>query len=96
MKADYALMIKVNGRLDTVTSPELDSSLAEIMSSGKISEIRFDFSDLEYISSSGLRVLLAALKKVSTLDGAVYIENANASVRNVLSMTGFDTMLVIE
>lgn len=96
MNADYALMVKVNGRLDTATSPELDGALAEIMSPGKISEIWFDFSDLEYIASSGLRVLLAALKKVSPLGGAVHIQNANDSVRNVLSMTGFDTMFVIE
>lgn len=89
-------MVKVSGRLDTATSPELDSALAEIMSPGKISEVRFDFSDLEYIASSGLRVLLAALKKVSSLGGAVHIENANSSVKNVLSMTGFDTMFVIE
>ncbi len=96
MNADYALMVKVNGRLDTATSPELDGALAEIMSPGKISEIRFDFSDLEYIASSGLRVLLAALKKVSPLGGTVHIQSANDSVRNVLSMTGFDTMFVIE
>ncbi len=96
MNADYALMVKVSGRLDTSTSPDLDDALAEIMSSGKISEIRFDFSDLEYIASSGLRILLAAHKKVSTLDGTVHIENANAFVRKALSITGFDTVFVID
>lgn len=96
MEAQYALMVKINGKLDTATSSEFGDTLEKIMSSEKISEIRFDFSDLDYIASSGLRVLLAALKKVSSFGGAVHILNANDSVRNVFSITGFDTIFVIE
>ncbi len=96
MDANYTLTVKVNGRLDTANSSELDGALADIMSSEKISEIRFDFSDLEYIASSGLRVLLAALKKVTPLGGTVHILNANDSVMEILTMTGFDTIFVIE
>ncbi len=96
MTTDYTLMVKINGRLDTGTSPELDSTLAEIMSSEKIKEVRFDFSDLEYISSSGLRVLLATLKKVSAFGGTVHIENASEYVKTIFSMTGFNTMFLIE
>lgn len=96
MTADYSLTVNVKGRLDTGTAPELDRTLAGIMSSDRISEIRFDFSDLEYIASSGLRILLAALKKVTALGGTVYIENAGETVRDILSMTGFDTMFIIK
>lgn len=96
MNADYALMVKINGRLDTAASTELVAALTEIMSPGKISEIRFDLSDLEYIADPELRVLLAAYKKVSPLGGTVHIQSANDSVRNVLSMAGLDTILVIE
>lgn len=96
MKVICTLTVKVDGRLDTSTAPELDGALAKILYSDRINDIRFDFSDLEYISSSGLRVILAALKKVGAKRGKVYIENANATVKSILSMTGFDTMLEID
>lgn len=96
MKVIYTLAVKVDGRLDTSTSPELERTLAKILYSDRVDDVKFDFGDLEYISSSGLRVILATLKKVGSKGGKVYIENANDMVKSILSMTGFDTMLVID
>lgn len=89
------LMVKVVGRLDTYTSPKLDEMLSEVLSAKKISELHFEFSELEYISSSGLRVLLAALKKIDKPNGTAFIENANDTVKNILGMTGFNTLFEI-
>lgn len=96
MKVIYTLAVKVDGRLDTSTSPELERTLAKILYSDRVDDVRFDFADLEYISSSGLRVILAALKKVGGKGGKVYVENANDMVKSILSMTGFDTMLAAD
>ena len=100
MKANYiitdnTLMIHIRERLDTNTSPELDRMLADIFSSHTITEVRFGFGGLDYISSSGLRVLLAALKKVESAGGKAYIENPNDCVVGILKITGFDTLFEI-
>jgi anti-sigma B factor antagonist len=87
------LTVSVSGILDTSTSPKLDKALAEIFYSEEISELHFEFGGLDYISSSGLRVLLAALKKLN--GGRAYIENANSVVTNILKMTGFDQLFEI-
>lgn len=97
MNADYSILgnvlrVRVRGRLDTVASPGLDKLLAEALAAGGITEIHFDLGELEYISSSGLRVLLAALKKTGTPVGAGYIENANDDIKNIFEMTGFDSL----
>lgn len=96
MKVIYTLTVKVDGRLDTSTSPELEGALAKILYADRVNDVRFDFADLEYISSSGLRVILAALKRIGGRGGKVYIENANNTVKSILSMTGFDTMLAVD
>lgn len=93
--SENSLTIHVIGRLDTTTSPELDKLLAKLLSSGRITEIHFEFGRLEYISSSGLRVLLAALKKIGPYNGKAYIENANNIVQHILSMTGFHSLFEI-
>ncbi len=93
--AENSLMVKVVGRLDTYSSPKLDEMLSEVLSDKKIAELHFEFSGLEYISSSGLRVLLAALKKINKPNGTAFIENANDTVKSVLEMTGFNTLFEI-
>ena len=87
------LNISLVGRLDTVTSPQLqevlDSSLNDI------SELVFDFAKLDYISSAGLRVLLATNKKMVKA-GKMIIRNVNDVVQEVFDMTGFADILNIE
>ena len=88
---DGKLTLKVAGRLDTDTSPEL---AAEIKGEG-VSNVEFDFSDLEYISSAGLRVLMAAQKEVMAVGGKVFIVSPNGIVKGVLDMTGLSGVFEI-
>ena len=78
------LTLAVQGRLDTNTAPELEEALAD----ADATEIEFDFAGLEYISSAGLRVLLAAKKSLIGSGGGMSVLNANDTVRNVFEITG--------
>ena len=85
--------LAIEGRLDTMTAPELE---AELNASLKDAEsLTLDFSKLEYISSAGLRVLLSAHKAMSAKDG-MKVTNVNEIVREVFEVTGFADILTIE
>lgn len=86
-------VVFVEGRLDTVTAPELESSLKDLYDSVK--NLVFDFEKLEYISSAGLRVLLGAQKTMNKL-GAMSVRKVDASVMEVFEITGFKDILTIE
>ncbi len=86
------LNIALEGRLDTVTAPELEAELKASLSG--ITELNFDFKDLQYISSAGLRVLLSARKTVGNA-AAVVIHNASEEVKEVFEITGFSDILTI-
>ena len=83
--------LKITGRLDTTTSPNLDSVINELPEDTK--ELVFDMSGVEYISSAGIRVLLRAYKKMNTNQGKTRIENVNDIVREVFEMTGLSEMI---
>ena len=87
------LTIALAGSLDSVTSPALEEAIEGIFNG--LSKLVFDFSNLDYISSAGLRVLLRCYK---TLDkpGSVVIKNANPDVLEIFDVTGFAKILVIE
>ena len=88
------LLMAVEGRIDTITSQELDKEInAEI---GNFESLTLDFTDLEYISSAGLRVLIATQKKLKSSDIPLVIKNINDSVREIFRMSGFDKILKIE
>ena len=82
------LTLKVTGRLDTNTSPELDEQLKL----DGVTEVVFDFSELEYISSAGLRVLMAEHKAMMAVGGEVIIASANEMVKSILDMTGLSSV----
>ena len=88
-KAVYAL----EGRLDTVTSPDLEEALKETIEN--VEELVLDFGNLEYISSAGLRVLLAA-HKVVTKNGQMKLTNVNSTIMEIFDVTGFSDILTIE
>lgn len=84
---------QIEGRLDTATSPELEKELGEL---DGVRELVLDLTALEYISSAGLRILLAAHKKMEKQDGRLVVRGANPSVREVFTLTGFMDILHIE
>ena len=87
------LRIALEGRLDTNTAPQLESELKSSLSG--VTELDFDFSVLEYISSAGLRVLLAAQKAMNKQKGTLSIRNVNETVMEVFEVTGFVDILTI-
>lgn len=87
------LEIALIGKLDTVTSPSLEKELNGAL--GGIEHLYFDFSELEYISSAGLRILLG-LQKIMNKQGEMIIRNANETINDVFEVTGFIDILTIE
>ena len=85
------LTLAVAGRLDTNTSPELE---AAVKLDG-VEELVFDVAGLEYIASSGLRVLLGAQKTMSAKGGKMLVANPNEMVRGVFEVTGLDGIFEI-
>jgi anti-sigma B factor antagonist len=83
----------LGGRLDTVTAPELEKEFKESL--GDITDLTLDFADLEYISSAGLRVLLAANKTMNK-QGSMKLIDVNEIVQEVFEVTGFSDILTIE
>ena len=86
------LRIALEGRLDTNTAPQLEAELKTSLSG--ITELELDFSGLEYVSSAGLRVLLAAQKTMSR-QGKMTIRNVNETIMEVFEITGFVEILTI-
>ncbi len=88
-----SLTFAVAGRLDTATAPKLEEEIRN--SADGITELVFDFEELEYISSAGLRVLLAAQKTMNG-QGKMLLKNVNETVMEVFEITGFSEILSIE
>lgn len=88
------LVLIVSGRLDTTTAPLLEDALNNSVTPD-VKELVFDFKDLEYISSAGLRVLLA-IQKLMNKQGQMKLINVSAEVNEVFEVTGFTDILTIE
>ncbi len=87
------LTLAIAGRLDTNSSPKLEAELRQSVDG--VTELFFDFSEVEYISSAGLRVLLAA-QKVMNRQGSMKLIGVSDEVMEVFEITGFADMLTIE
>ena len=92
-RSEETLTVEVIGRLDTLTSPELETKLEPELQG--IKELIIDLKKLEYISSAGLRVLLGATKAMEDI-GEMKVKNPNEEVMDVFRVTGFDDILTIE
>lgn len=90
---DKALKFELDGRLDTITAPQLETEIKESID-GVVSLI-LDFEKLEYISSAGLRVLLSA-QKIMSVQGEMKITHVNQVVMEIFEITGFAEILTIE
>ena len=87
------LTLKVSGRIDTVTAPDFENYVNRWLYG--INVLVLDFSNVNYISSAGLRVLLSAHKAMSGKDG-MKVTNVNEIVQEVFEVTGFADILTIE
>ncbi len=87
------LTVALTGRLDTTTSPELENELNTSLEG--VTDLVFDLKDLEYVSSAGLRVLLAANKKM-VKQGSMVVKNVSEDVMEIFDVTGFVDILTIE
>lgn len=87
------LTINLIGRLDTTTAPQLEAELRQNISG--VEKLVLNFAALEYLSSAGLRVLLAA-QKVMNKQGEMIIRNVNETIAEIFEVTGFSDILTIE
>ena len=88
------LTLSVEGRIDTITSQDLEQEINEEISN--FDSLIMDFTDLEYISSAGLRVLIGTQKKLKPDNIQMVIRNINPTVKEIFRMSGFDKILNIE
>lgn len=92
-KEGSKLNITVEGRLDTTTAPELEAVIKDEING--VTELVIDLGKLEYISSAGLRVLLAA-QKIMMKQGQMVVTNPNDVIKEIFEVTGFSDILTIE
>ena len=88
-----ALTLKLVGRLDTTTAPQLEAELKANLSG--VEHLVLDMAELDYLSSAGLRVLLAA-QKVMNKQGDMVVCHVNETIAEVFDVTGFSDILTIE
>ena len=92
-KEGSALTVKLGGRLDTTTSPELDNTLKDSLAD--VTDLTLDLEKLEYMSSAGLRVLLSAQKTMNK-QGSMAVKNVNETIMEIFEITGFSDILNIQ
>lgn len=88
------LTLALEGRLDTTTAPDLESDIKNL--DGGTSHLVLDLSQLVYISSAGLRVVLAAQKQMTTKGGSLTLTGVQPAVLEVFEVTGFTDILTIQ
>lgn len=89
------VIITLKGRLDTMTAPQLDDE-AKNIDFDEVETVTLNLKDLEYISSSGLRVILALYKNLKSKDGNLKIVNVSNTIMELFSMTGMSDYLDIK
>ena len=93
VKNGNELTVAVEGRLDTMTAPELEKALAESLDG--VEKLILDMAALEYISSAGLRVLLSTHKRMAA-QGEMVVRGANEIITEIFDITGFSDVLNVE
>ena len=88
-----AIVLEFHGRLDTTTAPEGEKLAVSAIEKSK--DVTFDFTDLEYLSSAGLRVILGAHKKLKAAGGRLTVAHPNDVVMKVFDITGFSDIINI-
>ena len=86
-------IVAVTGSLDSTTSPEAQKSLDSVLAGAR--KVALDFSQLDYISSAGLRILLGVAKQLRAKGGTLGMFGLNQSVREVFDISGFSSILPV-
>lgn len=86
---DERILVTLIGSLDTAAAIETEKTLATVTNDDVVKDIVFECQDLEYIASSGLRILLDVLKKTKAKGKRVILRNLNDDIKNVFKITGF-------
>ena len=94
-KKDGIIIATLVGELDTIAANEVENALKPLMES-KGEEIIIECKELEYIASSGLRILLSILKNVMATGGSITLRNVNDDIKNVFKLTGFVKLFKFE
>ena len=94
-KVDGKIIATLEGELDTMAANEVESALKPLMES-QGEEIIIECKGLEYIASSGLRILLGILKNVMANGGSITLRNVNDDIKNVFNLTGFVKLFKFE
>ena len=89
-----ALILSLEGRLDTVTSPDFQEVLIPAIDEAK--DVKLNFEKLDYVSSAGLRILLMGQKAASEKGCSFILTSVSSEIMEVLEMTGFTDLLTIE
>ena len=89
-----AMVVMVSGRIDAVTASEFENAFAELIDQGNRTFV-IDFAELYYISSAGLRSILAAAKKLKGMDGKLSLACLKEMVKEVFDISGFSTIIPI-
>ena len=84
------LTVHLNGELNTMTAPELSQLLNKEL--GGVQALTLDFTECDYVSSAGLRVLLATFKQMKAAKGSMSLANVGENFRDVLENTGLDAV----
>ena len=92
-KAD-AVILALSGKLDATTAKTFEDRILGVINSGT-QRLVVDLSQLDYVSSSGLRVLILAAKRLQTVDGKIVLCSMKDHVRQVFDLAGFSSMLSI-
>lgn len=93
-KHDQALVMAVKARLDRIAALEFDKTIAELIKTGERYFV-VDMRDLEYISSSGLRSLLAASQQLKDCNGQIRLCNVGGVIKEVFKISGFDSLFPV-
>ena len=91
---ESTLALALEGRLDTVTAPELEKAIKD--SFNDLNELTLDFAGLEYVSSAGLRVLIEAHMNMALKEGRMELKNVNETIMEIFDITGFTDVLTIK
>lgn len=88
------IILRLKGRLDAISSPGIEKQVFDNINNGWHNML-FDFREVDYLSSAGMRMLLSTTRKLKTLSGKLVVSNVNVNVMDVLKMSGFDHVLEI-